>query len=40
MIEIQNATKRFGGLAALEHLNLQIKPGHFAAPDLGRIPRR
>lgn len=27
MIEIQNATKRFGGLAALEHLNLQIKPG-------------
>ena len=27
MIEIQNATKRFGSLAALEHLNLQIKPG-------------
>ena len=27
MIEIQNATKCFGGLAALEHLNLQIKPG-------------
>ena len=27
MIEIQNVTKRFGSLAALEHLNLQIKPG-------------
>lgn len=27
MIEIQNATKRFGDFAALENLNLQIKPG-------------
>lgn len=27
MIEIQNATKRFGDFAALENLSLQIKPG-------------
>ena len=27
MIEIQNATKRFGDFAALENLTLQIKPG-------------
>ncbi len=27
MIDIQNATKRFGSFAALENLNLQIKPG-------------